>query len=293
MQFQQDASRRVAVVKCAAGWLAAVVLTACGHHTVAVVPHVAEDMVLIPGGDFIAGSSPSERDAAYQASLETSGNDGARRNRWFDVEAPPHHMTLATFSIDRRSVTQAQFAVFVRAQHMRGPFIDRAAWLAQGFRQNYEREVARFNWHTQQPPADRADHPVVLVTWAEADAYCRWRGARLPTAAEFEKAARGVDGRAYPWGDPFDPDRLNSAVHGPSDTVPVGSFPDGASPYGVLDLAGNIFHWTSTPWPARANHFTVKGSAWDDFAGIGRAAALHGRLRTARHVLVGFRCVRS
>lgn len=267
-----------------------------GSPTVAIAPVASNtiranvDMVRIAGGASIAGSTPAERETAYQASLATSGSDSARANHWFDVEAAPHAVMLGDFSIDRRPVTQAQFAEFVRARRLPGPFISRDAWHAQGFRQNYDTEVVRFHWHNDQPPPDRDDHPVVLVTWAEADEFCRWRGARLPTAEEYEKAARGVDGRIYPWGADFAADRLNSGVAGPGDTVPVGSFPEGASPYGVLDMAGNTFHWTSTPWPGRATHMTVKGSAWDDFAGLGRGAALHSRPRTARHVLVGFRC---
>jgi formylglycine-generating enzyme required for sulfatase activity len=138
---------------------------------------------------------------------------------------------------------------------------------------------------------------VVLVTWAEADRYCAWRGAqvgavrRLPTADEFEKAARGEHGAIYPWGDAFDASKLSSAVAGPRDVVDAGSVPAGASPYGVLDAAGNVFQWTSTPFGDPADRkMTVKGSAWDDYAGVGRGASAHGRPRSARHVIVGFRC---
>ena len=92
----------------------------------------------------------------------------------------------------------------------------------------------------------------------------------------------------YPWGNAYEPDKLDSAVKGPGDTVPVGQFTSGASPYGVLDLAGNVFEWTSTPMPD--GKMTVKGSAWEDFAGVGRGASRHGRAQTVRHVIVGFRC---
>jgi formylglycine-generating enzyme required for sulfatase activity len=140
---------------------------------------------------------------------------------------------------------------------------------------------------------------VVLVSWDDAAAYCAWRGQvvghprRLPSAHELEKAARGVEGLAYPWGVTFDRSKLNSAVGGPRDTVTVGSYPDGQSPLGVLDTAGNVFQWTATPWPPgepAGARMTVKGSAWDDFGGLGRGAAWHGRVRTVRHVIVGFRC---
>ena len=108
-----------------------------------------------------------------------------------------------------------------------------------------------------------------------------------------EKAARGAGGLIYPWGNGWDPTALNSAVAGPGDTVPVGSHRPGGD-WAVLDLAGNVFQWTSTPWPidagAAAPARAVKGSAWDDHAGVGRGASIHGRPRQARHVIVGFRC---
>ena len=127
------------------------------------------------------------------------------------------------------------------------------------------------------------------MTWDQAARYCKWRGEvvgqlrRLPTAAELEKAARGQAGLLYPWGNQFDPERLDSGVGGARDTAPVGSYPRGASPYGVLDLAGNVFSWTSTRWPHAADQFTVKGSAWDDHGGLGRGAAQHGRERSGHH----------
>ena len=92
----------------------------------------------------------------------------------------------------------------------------------------------------------------------------------------------------YPWGNTFEPTKLNSAIGGPKDTVAVGTHLEGASPYGALDMAGNVFQWTSTPAPP--DEMIVKGSAWEDFAGVGRGASQHGRKREIRHVIVGFRC---
>ena len=253
-----------------------------------------EHMVTIPAGMFIAGSTPEERAQAYDDYQNTANNDGARERRWFDREEERHQVSLGDYRIDLMPVTQAQFAEFVRATGAQLPAIDEAAWKAQGFTQDYATEVARFIWTETHPPAGREDHPVVLVTWVEANAYCKWRGElvhhprRLPTAHEFEKAARGEKGVAYPWGNAFEPARLNSGVDGPRDTEPVGAHVEGKSPFGVLGMAGNVFQWTATPFPP--DEMTVKGSAWEDFAGVGRGASGHGRQRTARHVIVGFRC---
>lgn len=253
-----------------------------------------EHMVVIPAGRFIAGSTVEERAAAYESYARTAGEDAARTQGWFDREADRHVVTLPAFRIDLLPVTQAQFAEFVAAERVAAPAIDEAAWRAQGFAQDFATQVARYVWRDGVPPSGREDHPVVLVTWSEADHYCAWRGRlrgqprRLPTADELEKAARGDGGMAYPWGNAFEADKLNSAIQGPGDTTAVGSYTSGASPYGVLDLAGNVFHWTATPGDGET--MIVKGSGWAEYGGIGRGASLDQRVRTARDVTVGFRC---
>jgi toxoflavin biosynthesis protein ToxD len=250
-------------------------------------------MVAVPEGRFIAGSTPEERTAAYDDYLHTAGHDTAREQKWFDAEEDRHQVGLPAYRIDLMPVTQAEYAEFVLTKRAPPPAIDAQAWAAQGFVQDYA-VVSRFIWKDGAPPIGREDHPVVLVTQNEAADYCKWRGElvgaerRLPTAAEFEKAARGEGGVIYPWGNLYEPEKLNSAVKGPGDTTPVGQFTEGASPYGALDMAGNVFQWTATPF--REGHMTVKGSAWEDFGGIGRGASRHGRPRTARHIIVGFRC---
>ncbi|HEY0987829.1 MAG TPA: formylglycine-generating enzyme family protein [Kofleriaceae bacterium] len=252
-----------------------------------------ERMVVVPAGHFVTGSTPEERAVAYDDYEATSGKDTARLEKWFDRESDRHGGELPAFRIDLMPVTQAQFAELVAAERVAPPSIDEAGAQAQGVGLDLAR-VSRFAWKDGRPPSGREDHPVVLVSWDDAERYCAWRGGlrgekrRLPTAAEFEKAARGADGLAYPWGNAFEPDKLNSAIGGPRDTTPVGSYAAGASTYGVLDMAGNVLQWTATP--AGGDEMIVKGSAWDSVGGLGRGAAQDKRPRAARDVLVGFRC---
>ncbi|CAN5379661.1 hypothetical protein BH11MYX1_BH11MYX1_31880 [soil metagenome] len=250
-------------------------------------------MVLVPEGAFVSGSTPEERAQAYDDFAATSKTETARDKKWFEGEDERHMEQMRTYRLDLLPVTMSEYAELVQLGGAPAPMIDEATWTAQGFAQPYA-TVARFVWKDGQPPKDKLDHPVVLVTYDEAEHYCAWRGTlageprRLPSGLEYEKAARGPDGFAYPWGNDFDPTKLDSAVGGPGDTVPVGQYATGASPFGVLELAGNVFEWTSAPFSGGKR--TVKGSAWEDFAGVGRGASRHGRKPTVRHVIVGFRC---
>jgi formylglycine-generating enzyme required for sulfatase activity len=274
------------------------------HHGEAALSASADlTMIVIPASRSIAGSTPEERNIAYDDHAASLGSSTARDHKWFDTEEDRHVVELATFRLDLMPVTNAAYAEFVADGGAPAPAMDEATWKQQGFVQKWPDEVERFVWKDGQPPPNREDHPVVLVSWHDAAAYCVWRGQvvghprRLPSAHELEKAARGLEGMPYPWGPTFEPRKLNSAVGGSHDTVPVGSMPEVPGPFGVLDLAGNVFQWTATPWPtdrpassAPNAKMTVKGSAWDDHAGLGRGAAWHGRVRTVRHVIVGFRC---
>lgn len=277
---------------------------AVAHHGGAAPISRAADaqMIAVPRSRSVAGSTPEEREAAYDAWSAAAGSNAAREHGWFDREEDRHIVELPAFRIDLLPVTNAAYAEFVADGGAPAPTMDAETWAAQGFQQDWATEVERFVWHDDRPPPGREDHPVVLVGWDDAAAYCAWRGLvvgearRLPGAHEFEKAARGDAGQPYPWGPVFERDRLNSGDGGPGDTVAVGEFPGGVSPTGVLELAGNVFQWTATRWPPGApatgltEQMTVKGSAWDDHAGLGRGAAWHGRPRAARHVIVGFRC---
>lgn len=264
-------------------------------------------MVAIPGGRSVAGSTDEERALAYEEWMTAAGTDTAKAQGWFDREEERHIVHLDAFRIDLLPVTNGAYAEFVADGGAPAPTMDEATWKRQGFAQDWATQVQRFVWTSDRPPSGREDHPVVLVSWDDAAAYCAWRGQvvggvrRLPGAHEFEKAARGESGLAYPWGTAFDKSMLDAGDGGPGDTVAVGSYPAAASPFGVLDLAGNVFQWTATRWPPSSptttpgptERMTVKGSAWDDHAGLGRGAAWHGRPHGARHVIVGFRCAAS
>ncbi len=263
-----------------------------GAHGAAHVP----ETIVVAAGPFVAGSERAEREAAYLLDERAYGHRVTRENRWYEGEAPKKP-TLPVFRITRTPITNAQYAAFVAATGHRVPDVDRETWAGYRLIHPFHR-TRRHAWAGGRPPAGRADHPVVMVSHADAGAYAAWLGRetglawRLPSEAEWEKAARGTDGRRFPWGRTFDPTRLNSADKGPFDTVPVGRFPAGASPFGMLDAAGQVFEWTATA--SGRGRFIVKGGSWDDKGcGVCRPAARHGRPRGIKHILIGFRLARD
>lgn len=257
------------------------------------IPAVVE----IPRGAFIAGSDRAERELAYRLDERAYGEPVTRRGRWYEGESSRLRATTSAYAVTVTPITNRQYAAFVADTGHRAPDVDRATWTGYGLIHPYER-TRRFAWIGGKPPAGRGDHPVVLVSRADAAAYAQWLSRRtgtrwrLPTELEWEKAARGNDARVFPWGNEFDAMRLNSHDSGPFDTTPVGAYPRGASPYGVLDAAGQVYEWTLTlAAPGRA---IVKGGSWDDKGcGVCRPAARHARPVALKHILIGFRLVRE
>ena len=190
-------------------------------------------MVYVPAGSFPMGSSQEEIDAALDMCQRNSGSGQCLRT-WFENESPQHLVALNAFWIDRTEVTKAQYRRCAESGQCDAVACD-----------------PEFN-------PKRDDQPVACVDWSHAQAYCRWAGARLPTEAEWEYAARGPDGHKFPWGDTFDPARLNycdanctykwrDPEHndGYERTAPVGSYEAGASWCGALDMAGNAWEWVA------------------------------------------------
>jgi formylglycine-generating enzyme required for sulfatase activity len=146
----------------------------------------------------------------------TMGSDN-----WWPKSQPEHKRTIKAFYIDKYEVTNRRYKKFVDATGHQAPR----------------------HWTEGRIPAGREDHPVVYLTWNDADAFCHWEGKRLPHEYEWEKAARGEDARTFPWGDKFSRYKANTPQLGNEDTMPVGSFDNGVSPYGAYDMAGNVWEW--------------------------------------------------
>lgn len=254
-------------------------------------------VAMVAGGPFIAGSGRAERDLAYDLDKAAIGDDRTRKWEWYENEMTRRTVETGAYAITRTPVTNAQYAAFVRATGHRAPDVAPKVWAGYKLIHPFK-STRRFAWVKGAPPAGRENHPVVLVSHDDARAYAAWltkvTGAawRLPSEMEWEKAARGTDGRRFPWGAKWEPGRLNSADAGPYDTVPVGSHREGASPYGLLDPAGQVFEWTAAR--GAKGGYIVKGGSWDDYGcGICRPAARHERPADIKHIIVGFRLVRE
>jgi len=227
------------------------------------------EMALIPAGEFTMGSDQRLPD-----------------------EGPEHRVFLATYWLDRYEVTNLQYKQFIDATNRKSP-------------RHYENRMF---------PDGLVDHPVVYVSWYDATDYCAWAGKRLPSGAEWEKAARGDDARIYPWGNEFDITRANmpqrwDTLKQAGGTTPVGAFKKGISPFGLFDMSGNVWEWTSSWYEAYPGnkkltenygktYKTLKGGSWWNcsFYKCGTSAPAFNRsffLRTTRNKSFGFRCAKD
>ncbi len=250
-----------------------------------VSPIDSKTMVRVPAGEFTMGTSEEQK-----AQL---GKDFGINPNLLKEESPVSKISLAEFYIDQTPVTNAEYKKFIDANANHAvPFVDENAVLA-------------FTWDktTRGFPQGRDQYPVVLVSWNDAMAYCQWAGKRLPTEAEWEKAARGTDGRLWPWGNTWDTSKANSVEQKKGDAVPVGKYPTGASPYGALDMVGNVWQWTSSldkPYPYDAKDGRedpnavglriTRGGAWGFGPAVDRTSLRNRFDPSSVSLSIGFRC---
>jgi len=231
-------------------------------------PNDDKGMLDIPAGSFMMGCNQAQ-DSACDAD-----------------ESPYHEVTLSAYKIDAREVNQTQYQACVDAGGCFAPGAD-----------------ANCEWD----PVARADYPVVCVTWERADEYCRWAGKRLPTEAEWEKAARGENGLVYPWGDSAPECAHVNFADCDTGSQPVGTHPGGKSPYGVEDMAGNVYEWVSDYYaedyyatspgndphgPSTGDNRVMRGGAWGYDANYLRTSNRGANQQTVYRFPLGFRCAK-
>jgi len=235
---------------------------------------IAAEAILVPAGEFVMGTSDEQYRIVQQA---------------FPCDRPQRRVHVDAFYIDKYPVTNAAFAEFTQA----------TGYAAEGTRYG--------KWDKYAGPG-RAKHPVVSVSWADIEAYCRWASKRLPTEAEWEKASRGTDGRIWPWGNQWDPAKCNSRESGIGHTTPVDQYETGSSPYGCFDMIGNVWElvsdWLSLDYyatgptrnpkgPATGSTHVMRGGAFSTRADCCRCAFRIGPDSSTQLDRVGFRCARS
>jgi serine/threonine-protein kinase len=229
-------------------------------------------MVYIPAGEFLMGAAGSDRNAG-------------------DDEKPQHKVYLEAFWIDLTEVTNAMYALCEGAGACQPP--------------DTSKSKTRLFYYGD---SRYGDYPVIHVSWEGAHAYCQWAGRRLPSEAEWEKAARGPDGQVYPWGDASPNPGLANFNNHVGDTTAIGRYPDGASPYGALDMAGNVAEWVAdwygenyyavTPadnplGPDSGTYRVLRGGSWFNPARVVRVTFRLWNYPDLRFEGGGFRCARS
>jgi formylglycine-generating enzyme required for sulfatase activity len=250
------------------------------------------EMILVPAVLFLMGTSDGQV-RAMQDHFDWAADFGAGlTGSAFQWEQPQHGVALPAFEIARHPVTNAQYAAFLQATGQAAPA----------------------HWNGERCPPELADHPLVQVNWHEAQAFAAWlrkqigQAYRLPSEAEWERAARGDDLRLWPWGDVWDPSLANWNPAEKGSTSPVGRYsPDGDSPFGCADMAGNVWEWCSSQYrkyPFRADdgreklrgrkQRVIRGGSWSvEHPGYLRCAARVKADPRDHFEAVGFRLART
>ena len=233
-------------------------------------------MVLIPAGEFTMGTDDAQVSADQR---------------------PARKIYVDAFYMDTHEVTNAEFEEFILADG----YNKRKYWTKEGWafiqkKRFYYISPIKDIYRVENPlgfgknsVSTAPDHPVIGVSWYEASAYAKWAGKRLSTEAEWEKAARGTDGRLYPWGNIFDFSKLNYFPHHQK-LLHVGSFPAGASPYGVMDMAGSVAEWCADSEGKNRVH---RGGGWNAIRMQLQTFFRSSALPTHRHWTLGFRCAKD
>ena len=285
---------------------------------------VEADMVSIPAGPFIMGTQ--------QTDTENMAQEFGAGKPWYVDERPQRKVELPVFLIDRYEVVNKDYRDFVIENNYWVPLSwkDNGYLLSEGILsiadlptlRRLAADTYRLDMDTREMNKEQLldaivahqatldELPVTGLAWVHARDYCAWKGKRLPTEPEWEKAARGTDGREFPWGNQWDPQRLNGGdADWPHGVAPVGTYPAGVSPYGVHDMAGNVMEWVADSYgsyPGGEADFVTpekeqrvaRGGGW---GGVGHYAISHF-YRTAyrfnlapgaAYVDLGFRCARS
>jgi formylglycine-generating enzyme required for sulfatase activity len=242
-------------------------------------PPPPNGMVLVPAGAFVMGSDKTD--------TEGRAKEFGSMKPWYLDEHPAHQVTLPDYFIDTYEVSNRAYGLFLHATGNQVPS----------------------SWNPDMLSDANGDKPVTGTNWFEADQFCTWLGKRLPTEAEWEKAARGPNGLEYPWGPEFDAMKGNTGATRLGGVMPGGHFPEGASPYGVNDLVGNVWEWTASwyqPYPGSDynnddfgdKYRVIRGGGW---GGIGHYTLDHFYRGAYRFYIdpsigfndAGFRCAKS
>ena len=237
---------------------------------------VIPGMVYIPAGEFRMGSNSGKSDAQ-----------------------PTHKVYLDAFYMDIYEVTNEQYKEFIDSTGHPAPFLDPAKYPW----------AEKYNWKDGMYPEGTEKYPVVLVSWDDANTYAKWHGKRLPTEAEWERAAKGRKNRLYPWGNEWDPTKCNSRENGLKSAQTVDSYKEGVSEFGLFNMAGNVWEWCSD-WYAKDYYKkslkespkgpevgatkVIRGGSWDTY-GIHRLRcdARESQFPSTCSYDIGFRCVKD
>ncbi|MFQ5900143.1 MAG: formylglycine-generating enzyme family protein [Thermodesulfobacteriota bacterium] len=236
-------------------------------------PGPNNEMVYISAGEFIMGSNT--------LSVRTK---------------PERKVFVKAFYIDHYEVTNSQYKRFIDSTGHEAPDLSRIS------DEDFNRYAKRFAWRNGSYLPDRKYHPVQYVNFNDAVAYCKWAKKRLPEEEEWEKAARGSDGRNWPWGDTLVNEIVNTGSSGIRDTTEVDFFPSGMSPYGVYGMAGNVWEWVDTPFKpypgstAKTPDFeamTIRGGSWESDFNFSQTAYRDFSEPEVKKRTIGFRCAKD